>query len=521
MKKKTATRTNAQSRSNRSDRAELKKGSKPFDTSKEKYKILFKGMMQGAFFQAPDGSLLDVNPKALKIFGLTRQAFLGRNSHSPSWQVIREDGSCMTSQEHPSTVALKTGLPVLDVTAGVFNPREKTFVWVIINAIPLFYPGETTPYQVCVTLHDITERLQAAKALHLSAEHSRVLTETAPDGIITVDNQGRIMSWNQGAQKIYGFKPKEIIGRKCDLIIPENKRQLHDEFFAALIKAKKPGISEVPVEGHGLRKGGEVFEVEVSFNLNWYDNKPFFTIFVRDISERKQLEKELRKSEERLQLIFDNAPIGICIFDKNGLLLQANKFCERCFGRPMDQLMRHGFIKFLHPDDREKTTQAQSQLKNHDKRAEHFLIENRYFAADGHTVYTKQYVQGCFDEKENLSFFIVLTEDITAAKQLSHINTAIIDKLKDVHLQLNNFVSVLADDKKFIETQSLGDYGLTSQETRIVDLIYRGSSNKSIAKKIFISENTVKHHVTSLFKKLKVKNRIGLINMIRKNNITI
>jgi len=264
MKKKTDTRTGTQSRPGRGDRTELKQGVQPFDTNKEKYTLLFKEMVQGVFFQAPDGTLLDINPAALKIFGMTRKEFLNRNSHSPSWQVIREDGSFMSSHDHPSTVALKTGLPVLDRTVGVFNTRKKDYVWVIVNAVPMFVPGETVPHQVCVTLHDITARLQAEKAFHLSEEHSRVLTETAPDAIITADGQGRIVSWNQGAQKIYGFKPKEIIGRSCDLIIAENERQHHNKMFAALIESGKPISSPAPTEGFGLRKNGELFAKNIA-----------------------------------------------------------------------------------------------------------------------------------------------------------------------------------------------------------------------------------------------------------------
>lgn len=501
---------------------ELKQVAQPFDTNKEKYTLLFNEMVQGVFFQAPDGSLLDVNPAALKIFGLTRKAFLHRNSHSPSWQVIREDGSFMSSHEHPSTVALKTGLPVLDRAVGVFNPRKNDFVWVIVNAVPMFVPGETVPHQVCVTLHDITARLQAEKALHLSEEHSRVLTETAPDAIITADSQGRIVSWNQGAQKIYGFKPKEIIGRSCDLIIAENKRQHHNKMFAALIESGKSISSQAPAEGFGLRKNGELFEVEISFNLSRYENKPFFTIIARDISQRKQLEKSLYEREERFRLLLENAPIGICFFDKNGLLLQANKYCEQCFGHSRDQLLRHGLPKFLHPDDREQTRQELlSMVANNDKTEKPVVIENRYFAADGRTIYTKQTVQGLFDENGNITSAIMLTEDITVIKQLSLANAAIIKKLKDVHLQLNNFARLLAEDKHFEQATSLSDYNLTAQESRIASMIYHGSTNKSIAEKLFISENTVKHHITSLYNKMKVKNRIGLMNMIRKNNITL
>ena len=81
--------------------------------------------------------------------------------------------------------------------------------------------------------------------------------------------------------------------------------------------------------------------------------------------------------------------------DKNGLLLLVNKFCEQCFGHPRDELLRHGLVKFLHPDDREQTKQALLRMvKSHNKAGDHFVIENRYFAADGRTIYTKQTVQG-------------------------------------------------------------------------------------------------------------------------------
>jgi len=428
----------------------------------------------------------------------------------------------MSSHDQPSTVALKTGLPVLDRTVGVFNPRKKDYVWVIVNAVPMFHPAETAPHQVCVTLHDITERLQAEKALRLSENHSRMLTETAPDAIITADKQGHIVAWNQGAQKIYGYKPKDILGRSCALIMPENEREQHNTMFAALIKAGKTLTTKTPMEGQGLRKNGEVFAIEVSINLSWYANEPFFTLIARDISRRKQLEKILCEREERLRLLLENAPIGICVFDKNGLLLQVNKFSEQCFGHPRDELIRHGLTRFLHPDDREQTKQVLLRMvANHDKTGEHVVIENRYFAADGRTVYTKQAIQGVFDEKGRISFAIMLTEDITLTKQLSLANAVIINKLKDVHLQLNNFASLLEGDKYYEQATSLSDYNLTAQENKIASMIYHGSTNKSIAQKLCVSENTVKHHITSLYNKMKVKNRIGLINMIRKNNITI
>ena len=79
------------------------------------YKTLFDGMAQGAFTQLADGALVDVNPAALEMFGLDRDQFFGRTSLSPGWKVINEDGTDLLPAQHPSMVALRTGLPILPI----------------------------------------------------------------------------------------------------------------------------------------------------------------------------------------------------------------------------------------------------------------------------------------------------------------------------------------------------------------------------------------------------------------------
>jgi len=122
------------------------------------FQALFDAMSQGAFLQNADGSLCDVNPAALELFGLDRDEFLGRTSYAPEWQVLAGDGQPLPPAEHPSMLALATGKPVRNFVAGVFNSQQHRYVWMEINAIPLFRDGEESPNQVFVTLHDITER---------------------------------------------------------------------------------------------------------------------------------------------------------------------------------------------------------------------------------------------------------------------------------------------------------------------------------------------------------------------------
>ena len=138
--------------------------------SPREYQIFFENMAQGVFNQLADGTLVDVNPAALEMFGMDRDQFLGRTSFTPGWKVVNEDGTDILPDQHPSMLALRTGLPVKNVVAGIFNAQKKDFVWLIINAIPLIRKDEDTPYQVFVTLHNITDRKRTEAALKESNE---------------------------------------------------------------------------------------------------------------------------------------------------------------------------------------------------------------------------------------------------------------------------------------------------------------------------------------------------------------
>lgn len=632
MRKKTGAGASSQGSS-----AEHVSTQKAFSQGSENYRIMFQGMLLGAFFQAADGRLIDVNPAALEIFGMTREEFLGRNSHSPSWDVLCEDGSRLPADEHPSVVALKTGMPVKNTVAGVFNHKTKAYTWLLVNAMPQFRPGEARPYQVYVTLNDITEPRQAQQevelfkslvesssdaigmataegvhyyqnrafddlfghigadpssslyvdeevgrtvfqtimsgdmwsgevrmyahdrrllhiflrayankdasgrimglvgihtditgrkrdeeALFQSQERYRLLTETSPDAIITADMEGRIAGWNLGAEKIYGFKAREIMGKDIVRVMPESSRAQHGEHLESWAAHDGPPSGFLPREGVGRRKDGTVFPTEAMFSMHAAGKKRFITAFVRDISERKQIEKKLHESEELFRSTFDNAPIGICIFNAGGEFLHANKFCEQCYGRSRKELMLQGPQSFLHPEDRKQTKQVlEAIISSHDKTSLPHALENRYVAEDGHTVYTKQHFQGVFDAEDTLRLVIVLTEDITAAKQLSLMNSAVIKKLKDVYGQLGDFCNMLPEEQKFSSMKSLSDYDLSPMESRIASLIFHGAINKAIAFELRLSENTVKHHITNIYTKFGVKNRLEFCSTIRANHLIL
>jgi two-component system cell cycle sensor histidine kinase/response regulator CckA len=128
------------------------------EESEKKYRQLFENMSQGAFYQSADGILIDVNKAALEMLGLSYDQFIGNTSSHPDWNVIGPDGKLLIPEKYASMLALRTGTAVTNLEMGVFRPKTLDYVWIIANAIPQFKPGETKPYQVFVTLHNITER---------------------------------------------------------------------------------------------------------------------------------------------------------------------------------------------------------------------------------------------------------------------------------------------------------------------------------------------------------------------------
>ncbi len=129
----------------------------------EKLTLVYDNMSEGLFYQNADGSLQDCNPAVLRLYGLTREQFLGRTANDEQWRVIDESGAPVLAENFPSNLAFRLAQPVYSRTLGILNPRKNDFVWVHVNAIPIFSDDKSTPCQVFVTMHDLSEQMQREK----------------------------------------------------------------------------------------------------------------------------------------------------------------------------------------------------------------------------------------------------------------------------------------------------------------------------------------------------------------------
>jgi PAS domain S-box-containing protein len=135
----------------------------------------------------------------------------------------------------------------------------------------------------------------------LAREEARkdAILRTALDCIISMDAKGRIVEWNPAAEHTFGFPREEVMGRPlAEVIIPERLRQGHKGGLALYLATGEQRIIGKRIELTGLRQSGEEFPVEVAITVMSTEEGPLFTAHLRDITERKRAEQELRASHD-------------------------------------------------------------------------------------------------------------------------------------------------------------------------------------------------------------------------------
>src|SRR5439155_12181258 len=149
-------------------------------------------------------------------------------------------------------------------------------------------------------------RRRAEEEVRASESRLRAMLEAALDAVVTMDHRGRIVGWNHAAETTFGYRADEAIGRDmADLIVPPELRSAHRKGLARFIETGRATILDRRLELTGLHKNGIEFPVELTITRIGLPGPPTFTGYLRDISDRKQAETELRASRARLVEVAD------------------------------------------------------------------------------------------------------------------------------------------------------------------------------------------------------------------------
>lgn len=268
-----------------------------------------------------NGKVIYWNKGAENTFGYTKDEMFGK-SLKTIYPNFRED--VLTNDLEN----IKNEGSVISEWEGCHKSGKP--VWVDLNISVLKDKNDNVIGFIGIS-NDVSERKQNAK---YKTELSNIL-EHSEDGIENMDLDGNILSWNKGAERIYGYSCDEMIGENAVLLYPENGK---DE-LQRVLKVIKAGKSVESFETKRRHKNNSLFDVNMSFSPSKDENGNIYGLaaITKDLSELKKAAKKLRSSELKYQTIFENSGEGLLLMDDK--FIDCNKKLCLLWGYNRDEII--------------------------------------------------------------------------------------------------------------------------------------------------------------------------------------
>ena len=258
------------------------------------------------------------------------------------------------------------------------------------------------------------ENARTRAALQASEARFRRLLEWAPDAIVTVGGDGRIVFVNERTGRLFGYDAAELLGQPVEMLVPERVRPAHEGQCRAYQHEPQPRPMGVGLELSARRKDGSEFPVEISLSPVQSDDGVLVSCAVRDVTARHQAEEAMRRSEARYRALFMDALTANYVSTPDGRLVGCNPAFAQLFGfASVEEAMASDPASFF---ARPEARQEFLDLLRAQKRLEY--RESTLRRRDGRPVHVIENVVGTFDEQGDLVEIKGYLIDVTQRKQL-------------------------------------------------------------------------------------------------------
>jgi len=279
--------------------SELQKANSSLKNSETRYRRLFETAKDGILIlDAETGMILDANPYLLNLLGYSHERLLGKQV----WE-LGFLNNIIANKEKFLELQKKNYVRFEDMLLDASDGRQ-------IEAEFVTNSYEVDHLQVIqCNIRDITARKkEEAKAAQLAA-----IVESSDEVIISTELDGIITSWNAGAERIYGYKENEIVGKPISLLFPPDRPNEKEEVLGKIRSGQRFNRFE------SVRRGKDGQLIDMSLTVSPIKDKEGSVIGVStigsDITDRKRAENALRESEGRFHRLFDVSPDAFLVFD--------------------------------------------------------------------------------------------------------------------------------------------------------------------------------------------------------------
>jgi PAS domain S-box-containing protein len=381
-----------------------------------------------------DGNIQYVNPAFTKMTGYRREEAEGKNPrllksghHAPAfykdlWMTIkagevwhgeminkRKDGTLFSEETRIAPVRSSTGK--------------------IVNFIAI--------------KHDVSDRRAAEEGRALLAS----IVEGSEDAIIAHSLAGIILTWNRGAEALFGHSASDVIGRPMSLIMTPERVHILPQFTADVCRSGRVPQYDTTC----LHKDGRRIDVSIigSPVRNQAGEATAISVILRNITKRRKAERRIQESEERLRKVFENAPLGICVAGRDTQYIQVNEAFCRMLGYSQQELLGRKWTELCHPDDLATAMEGKERLWGGATDSLDGL--RRYIHRDGTVVWTQIRVSIVKASDGQPLYSVVHVEDISERRRTEEALRESEERLRKVFEQAPVGICVADRDTRYIQ----------------------------------------------------------------------
>ncbi len=349
---------------------------------------------------SPAGIVLTWNRGAEAIFGYTAAEAIGKHVSA----LVAPEG--LATAEHDAARVLQG--KVVSQQEGWGVRKDGRRVRVSATGSPVRNPAGDV-VAISTVIRDISERREAEEARALLAS----IVESSDDAIHAVKLDGTIVSWNRGAEVLFGYSSREIVGRSAAILAPPGRGEEARQYLETI----RQGRTISPFDTVLQRKDG--CGIDVSLSISPIRNLAGEVVgaagIARDIRKRLEAERKLRESEVRFRQVFEHAPFGMCVSGADGRFIQLNAAFSRMLGYSEQELFALSWKEITHPGDLAASTGRIEQLRR--ESGGYLDVEKRYIHRSGDVVWGRMRLALVQDSGGEPRYFVVHVEDITERKR--------------------------------------------------------------------------------------------------------
>jgi PAS domain S-box-containing protein len=270
--------------------------------------------------------------------------------------------------------------------------------------------------------------------LQQDQEIFNILLEAVSEGVIVIDNHQNIMEVNSKVEAMFGYKKDELSQKELKCLIPPSFHENYSSYFNALIangKVKKIGKS---ADIYGLKKNGDLVAIELELNPFEIYNRSYVMALVKDVSEKKEIEKSLMLKSSALESAGNGVIITDATKDDNPIIY-FNAAFEKLTGYSKEEILGNN-CRFLQGIDRDQ--KPFEELREAIKNGESCQVTVRNYKKDGTLFWNDLYIMPIINDNGVLTNFIGIQNDVTLRKQAeaerNHFATIFNESLNEIYV---------------------------------------------------------------------------------------